>query len=82
MTSTHKYVKDYPRPQWVRDEWQLLNGEWSFRFDDSLEGEGNKWYSKLHADRTIQVPFTSANLPARSQGLGMVSRGPGSAGGS
>lgn len=67
MTSTHKYVKDYPRPQWVRDEWQLLNGEWSFRFDDSFEGEGNKWYSKLHADRTIQVPFT---YETKASGIG------------
>ena len=28
------YVKDYPRPQFVRDSWQGLNGEWKFRFDD------------------------------------------------
>ncbi|ACT03745.1 glycoside hydrolase family 2 protein [Paenibacillus sp. JDR-2] len=67
MASTHKYVKDYPRPQWVRDEWQLLNGEWGFRFDDSFEGERSKWYSKLDADRTIQVPFT---YETKASGIG------------
>ncbi|MFE5318540.1 glycoside hydrolase family 2 protein [Paenibacillus sp. NPDC056579] len=67
MSSTHKYLKDYPRPQWVRDEWLLLNGEWSFRFDDSFEGERNKWYSKLDTDRTIQVPFT---YETKASGIG------------
>ena len=29
------YVKDYPRPQFVRDNWENLNGTWDFGFDDS-----------------------------------------------
>ncbi|MEK0317827.1 glycoside hydrolase family 2 protein [Cohnella sp. 56] len=67
MSGTHKYVKDYPRPQWVRDEWQLLNGEWDFRFDDSFEGARNKWYDKLDGDRKIQVPFT---YETKASGIG------------
>ena len=27
---------EYPRPQFVRDAWQNLNGEWSFEFDFGL----------------------------------------------
>lgn len=26
------YIKDYPRPQFVRKEWENLNGEWNFIF--------------------------------------------------
>lgn len=57
MSSSHKYIKDYPRPQLVRENWENLNGEWDFRFDDAWEGEGGKWYDRLEADRKITVPF-------------------------
>ncbi|MBB6733978.1 glycoside hydrolase family 2 protein [Cohnella zeiphila] len=57
MTTGH-YVKDYPRPQFVRDNWQSLNGEWDFRFDDQNVGERARWYDDLHGDLKIQVPFT------------------------
>ena len=26
---------EYPRPQFVRDSWINLNGEWQFEFDDA-----------------------------------------------
>lgn len=39
MTTRH-YIKDYPRPQFVRDAWQSLNGEWDFRYDDDNTGNG------------------------------------------
>ena len=52
------YVKDYPRPQFVRDNWQNLNGLWSFRFDDANEGEKNRWYQNFQGDIQICVPFT------------------------
>ena len=32
-------IKDYPRPQLVRNEWQNLNGKWNFIFDDENIGE-------------------------------------------
>ena len=30
--------KEYPRPQFRREGWQNLNGEWEFAFDDKNEG--------------------------------------------
>ena len=30
---------EYPRPQFVRDQWQTLNGKWEFEFDDNHNGE-------------------------------------------
>lgn len=67
MSSSHKYIKDYPRPQLVREEWENLNGEWDYRFDDALEGEGGKWFERLNADRKIMVPFT---YETKASGIG------------
>ena len=39
--------KEYPRPQFKRDGWQSLNGEWEFCFGD-----------KQNYDRKITVPFS------------------------
>ena len=39
--------KEYPRPQFRRDKWQSLNGEWEFGFGD-----------KQNYDRRINVPFS------------------------
>ena len=36
--------KAYPRPQFVREAWQNLNGSWQFCFDDNNEGLAEKWY--------------------------------------
>jgi len=48
---------EYPRPQFVRDNWQNLNGEWQFEFDFGVSGKSrdmvNKPYSKV-----ITVPFS------------------------
>lgn len=52
------YVKDYPRPQFVRNNWENLNGTWDFAFDDENKGERGKWFETFPKDRTIQVPFT------------------------
>ena len=49
---------DYPRPQFVRDAWESLNGEWEFAFDDENVGLREKWHRGDRAlDRRIQVPF-------------------------
>ena len=50
--------QEYPRPQFYRQPWINLNGEWEFRFDDAFEGEKAQWYKDVPADRTIIVPFT------------------------
>ena len=49
---------EYPRPQFRRAGWRLLNGPWRFCFDD--DGDYNTPAHVEHAGawtRTIQVPF-------------------------
>ena len=41
------YIKDYPRPQFVRKDWENLNGTWDFGFDDQNVGETEKWYENF-----------------------------------
>ena len=52
------YIKDYPRPQFVRSNWENLNGSWDFRFDDRNIGEHEQWYKDFQGEQKIQVPFT------------------------
>jgi len=52
------YIKDYPRPQFVRKEWKNLNGEWNFIFDDKDEGEIKKFFENFPIHKKINVPFT------------------------
>jgi beta-galactosidase/beta-glucuronidase len=48
---------EYPRPQFVRDRWMNLNGEWEFAFDDADEGLPNGWQSGVELGMRITVPF-------------------------
>lgn len=53
------YVKTYPRPQFVRKEWENLNGEWDFIFDEYNEGEDKEYFVNFPKENNkIQVPFT------------------------
>lgn len=52
------YIKDYPRPQFVRKQWKSLNGEWNFIFDDNDEGETKKYFKEFPMDKKIIIPFT------------------------
>ena len=47
----------YPRPQFVRDNWLNLNGEWEFEFDDKNIGEIERWFEKKAFSKKIEVPF-------------------------
>ncbi len=67
MSIQHKYIKDYPRPQVVRDAWTNLNGAWDFKFDDNDEGERAGWFRALPADQQIVVPFT---YETKASGIG------------
>ncbi|RTE03071.1 glycoside hydrolase family 2 protein, partial [Paenibacillus whitsoniae] len=50
--------KEYPRPQFVREDWLNLNGEWAFEWDDQRVGVDEHWGRGESAfTRTIQVPF-------------------------
>ena len=51
--------KEYPRPQFRREDWQGLNGEWEFAFDDKNEGiKSGLWQGKKALPLKINVPFT------------------------
>ena len=52
------YIQDYPRPQFVRDNWVNLNGTWDFQFDDKNCGEKDQWFASFPEGVKIQVPFT------------------------
>lgn len=49
------YQKEYPRPQFVRGEWENLNGEWAFAFGEEVS-ERDALAGRL--PRKIEVPFT------------------------
>ena len=52
------YIKDYPRPQFIRKQWQNLNGKWNFTFDDNDKGETEGYFKDFPKNRKINVPFT------------------------
>ncbi len=46
-----------PRPDFYRQNWFSLDGEWDFSFDDDCSGLKNKWFEKQGLDKKINVPF-------------------------
>jgi len=52
------YRKEYPRPQFVRESFLNLNGEWDFAFDDKNVGLSQKWGGGIPAEMKIKVPFS------------------------
>lgn len=50
--------KAHPRPQFIRNNWQLLDGSWDFKFDDQNQGLVQKWFNGFEKELTIKVPFT------------------------
>ena len=50
--------KEHPKPQFERESWINLNGEWLFLIDNGRSGEARKVYADASAfDRKINVPF-------------------------
>ena len=54
--------QEHPNPQFERESWLNLNGEWAFAFDFGKSGLQRKWYAaeedaKQYFTHTIQVPF-------------------------
>jgi len=49
----------YPRPQFKRQNWINLNGQWQFAFDKDDCGIEDKWYQLDHLPnaQSIEVPF-------------------------
>ena len=51
-------LSEHPRPDFKRDNWKNLNGEWEFKFDQKNEGLKNEWYNgKTPFNEKIIVPF-------------------------
>jgi len=48
---------EYPRPQFQRDEWMNLNGEWSFEFDFGNSGVEQGFRTSQGFSGKIIVPF-------------------------
>ena len=50
---------EHPRPDFMRDSFYNLNGEWEFAFDDENIGLKKGWFKPGHTfDKTITVPFS------------------------
>ncbi|MBC2175189.1 glycoside hydrolase family 2 [Listeria booriae] len=50
--------KEYPRPQFVRENWLNLNGKWEFAFDDDNVGLREGWFrGDAEFPHEIEVPF-------------------------
>ena len=67
---------EYPRPQFRRESWTNLNGNWRFAFDDEDAGLAEGWQNVAAGDlgtvgspfdRTINVPFS---YQAKLSGIG------------
>lgn len=48
---------NYPRPDFFRDKWLDLQGQWEFEFDDENLGEQQRWYDEHAFNRNINVPY-------------------------
>ena len=48
---------EYPRPQFVRNEWLNLNGTWTIEFDPGKSGEERKLHESHGFAQKITVPF-------------------------
>lgn len=57
MVKCHK--KGYFRPQFVREQWEDLNGEWKFVFDDENAGERERYFCAFPKSvKKICVPYS------------------------
>lgn len=57
IESKRNKISKHPRPDFYRDHWLDLNGEWNFVFDDGDAGIQEKWYAEHQFPLKIQVPF-------------------------
>lgn len=59
---------EHPRPDMVRADWQTLNGQWEFEFDDTDRGLAEGWHKGSKAfSRRITVPYA---FQTRLSGIG------------
>lgn len=48
---------EHPNPQWKRENWINLNGEWEFQIDHGKSGLDREIYKAKSLDKKIIVPF-------------------------
>lgn len=48
---------EHPNPQFERESWENLNGEWEFEIDKSVSGKCRNFFEREHLDGKIIVPF-------------------------
>ncbi|HLL04084.1 MAG TPA: glycoside hydrolase family 2 TIM barrel-domain containing protein [Myxococcaceae bacterium] len=54
-------LPEHPRPEFMREHWQNLNGSWQFQFDPQNSGETQGWpRTGLPSPQRIVVPFSWA----------------------
>ncbi|MDD4076923.1 MAG: glycoside hydrolase family 2 TIM barrel-domain containing protein [Bacilli bacterium] len=58
MKHTRCYRENYPRPQFVKNDWYDLCGKWHFVFDDNNCGEAKQYYQNFPQAQTINLPFS------------------------
>ena len=52
------YRQEHPKPQFERQNWQNLNGEWQFEIDNGRNGAAKGWQREdMTFSQRIQVPF-------------------------
>ena len=49
--------EQHPDPQWVRNKWRSLNGEWEFDFDFSKTAREKELYKNGNLSKKINIPF-------------------------
>ena len=60
ITSARRSIPrpEHPRPQFQRETWLNLNGEWNFAFDFDVKGLDEGWHKNPSGlDKKIIVPF-------------------------
>lgn len=60
MSTQHPSIPraEHPRPDFMRDTFENLNGQWQFAYDDQNLGLDQKWFAPGHAlEKEITVPF-------------------------
>lgn len=48
---------EHPNPQFEREDWINLNGEWEFEIDHGVSGRDRRFYERTSLDSKIIVPF-------------------------
>ncbi len=62
-----RYQKNYPRPQLLREQFTLLDGQWDFAFDPAGVGTQQGWQGGFTKETDILVPFT---YETKASGIG------------